>query len=85
MDDETAEYAVGICQRTGFKVKASNLDQEWTGLIVRSSSLDPRHPMLDFPAPRGEQVRDNATGPENERDSGDLNPPPTLEQLVANS
>lgn len=85
MDDWPVDYAVGICQRTGFKVKASNLDREWTGLIVRSSSLDPRHLLLDFPAPRGERVRELATGPESERDNGDTNPPPTLEELVANS
>ena len=85
MSDTPADYAVGICQRTGFKVKASDTVREWTGLIVRSQSCDPRHPMLDFPAPRGERVRDDATGPESERDNGDTNPAPTLEQLVANS
>lgn len=85
MDDWPVDYAVGICQRTGFKVKASNLGREWTGLVVRQSSIDPRHPLLDYPAPRGEQVRDNATGPESENDSGDTSGAPTLEELVANS
>ena len=61
------------------------LTEEWTGLMVRGRSLDPKHPMLDFPAPRGEDVRDNATGPENETDYGDTNPAPDLDDLGANN
>lgn len=80
--DSPAEYAVGICQRTGFKVKADELVEEWTGLLVRRQSWEPRHPMLDLPAPRGERVRDNATGPESENDSGDVSGAPTLAQLA---
>lgn len=85
MTDEPADYATGICQRTGFRVKASDLVREWTGLLVRSTSFDPRHPMLDLPAPRGERVRSNATGPEQVIDAGDTNDPPTIEELGANN
>ena len=85
MGEKPANYAVGICQRTGFKVKAANLSEEWTGLMVRGRSLDPKHPMLDFPAPRGEEIRDNATGPENETDYGDTSGAPTLDDLGANN
>ena len=33
-----------ICDRTGMKVKASQTRKEWTGLIVRKESWEPRHP-----------------------------------------
>lgn len=36
-----------ICDRTGFKVRASATSKEWTSAIVRSISSEPRHPQ-DF-------------------------------------
>ena len=36
-----------ICDRTGFKVKASECEMEWNGLFVRKLSWEPRHPQ-DF-------------------------------------
>ena len=36
-----------FCDRTGFKVRASTTRKEWTGLIVRDASWEPRHPQ-DF-------------------------------------
>ena len=36
-----------ICDRTGFKVKASRTRMEWNGLIVRVEDWEPRHPQ-DF-------------------------------------
>lgn len=80
--DDEAEYAVGICQRTGFKVPAHQLQREWTGLLVREQSWEPRHPALDVPPPRGERVRENATGPENANDNGDVSGAPTLDELA---
>jgi len=47
-----------ICDRTGFKVRASQTSKEWTGLIVRDKSWDPRHPQ-DFV----QGVPDNQTVP----------------------
>ena len=82
MSNDPADYAVGICQRTGFKVPASQLKQEWTGLLVREASWEPRHPLLDIPAPRGERVRPDATGPDNESDNGDASGAPTLDELA---
>lgn len=43
-----------ICDRTGFKVKASNTRKEWNGLIVRAESWEPRHPQ-DFVRGRRDQ------------------------------
>ena len=41
-------YAPGdynvFCDRTGFKVKASECQMEWNGLLVRSESWEARHP-----------------------------------------
>lgn len=85
MSEKPADYAVGICQRTGFKVKAEDLVEEWTGLMVRRSSCDPRHPLLDVPVPRGEELRDSPTGPESDNDIGDGDPPPALNDLWANN
>lgn len=48
-----------ICDRTGFKVRASRTQKEWTGLLVRSKSWERRHPQ-DFV--RG--ARDNQVVPE---------------------
>lgn len=78
------DWVYGYCQRTGFKVKASELVEEWTGLLVRPQSLDPRHPLLDFPAPRGEELRINPTGPEQFVDEGDSDIP-TIDELGANN
>lgn len=36
-----------ICDRTGFKVRAKRTRKEWTGLIVRDQSWEPRQPQ-DF-------------------------------------
>lgn len=36
-----------ICDRSGFKVHASQTRREWNGLIVRSKDWEPRHPQ-DF-------------------------------------
>ncbi len=58
--------AIGICQRTGFKVPASELVREWTGLLVWKPYWEPKHPSIDQPAPRGERVRTDATGPDGE-------------------
>lgn len=33
-----------ICDRTGFKVKASGTRKEWNGLIVRRESFEERQP-----------------------------------------
>ena len=33
-----------ICDRTGFKVKASWAHKEWNGNTVRNESWEPRHP-----------------------------------------
>lgn len=33
-----------ICDRSGFKVKASRTQKEWNGLIVRREDWEPRHP-----------------------------------------
>jgi hypothetical protein len=61
-----------ICERTGFKVYASDTRKEWTGRIVRRESYERRHPQ-DFvrgvtdrqivPDPRPEPSVDNFIGP----------------------
>jgi hypothetical protein len=44
-----------ICDRCGFKFKASELKEEWTGLMVCSKDFETRHPSDLFRPPR-EQV-----------------------------
>lgn len=56
-----------ICQRTGFKVPASEMREEWTGVLVWDSYWEPKHPSIDMPAPRGERVKSDATGPDQDR------------------
>src|SRR5262245_22747708 len=61
-----------ICERTGFKVLASQTKKEWTGRIVRRESFEKRQPQ-DFvkgvsdrqwvPDPRPEPTIDNFSGP----------------------
>ncbi len=36
-----------IDDRTGFKIRASDAVQEWSGAVVRKQSAEPRHPQ-DF-------------------------------------
>lgn len=33
------------CERTGFKIPASQARREWTGAVVRKESWDARHPL----------------------------------------
>ncbi len=48
-----------ICRRTGFKIKASWGQKEWTGQTVRSQSWEPRHPQdLIRPIPDRQDVED---------------------------
>lgn len=75
--------ALAICQRTGFKVPADELVEEWTGLLVWGPYYEPRHPVLDYVPPRGESVRDDATGPDQDNDIGDTAAAPALDQLGA--
>lgn len=57
-----------ICQRTGFEVPADELVEDGeTGALVWALYYDPRHPSQDMPAPRGEQIKPNATGPDTDR------------------
>lgn len=57
-----------VCQRSGFNVPADEMvvDGE-TGAFVWREYADPRHPLYDAPAPRGERVKENATGPDQDR------------------
>lgn len=48
-----------ICDRTGFKVRASTTRKEWNGLIVRDKSWEPRHSQ-DFV----QGVQDNQSVPD---------------------
>ena len=77
--------AIGICQRTGFKVPADELVQEWTGLWVWAPYFEEKHPSLDQPSLRGERVRPDATGPGSDIDNGDSDPAPDLDELGANN
>jgi hypothetical protein len=64
---DTKPRAQRICSRSGFKVPADEMvvDGE-TGLWVWSPYHDPRHPSRDRPPPRGERIKENATGPGTE-------------------
>lgn len=48
MDETDRNYVPGrfyrICDRTGFKVPASETVKQWNGLVVRKQSAEPRHP-----------------------------------------
>lgn len=48
---EATKYVAGdfyrICDRTGFKVRASRTKKQWNGYIVRKESWEARHPQ-DF-------------------------------------
>lgn len=43
-----------VCDRTGFRVLASEARKEWTGAIVRGRSWEPRHPQ-DFVRAKADQ------------------------------
>jgi hypothetical protein len=44
-----------ICDRSGFRVKAGKLLEEWTGLAVKPEFYDSRHPQ-EFVRGRAERV-----------------------------
>jgi len=45
-----------ICDRTGFKIWASDTQKEWTGNIVRETSWEARHPQDFVTGVRDEQA-----------------------------
>ncbi len=52
-----------FCMRCGFKYKASEIQKEWTGLLVCGDCLDQRHPqdllraVKESPAPKNQSPR----------------------------
>jgi len=50
------------CERSGWKVRQSDLVVEWTGLRVLARLAEPKHPSLDVPPMRGEEVVSDPTG-----------------------
>ena len=52
-----------ICERSGFKVRASHTSKQWDGLIVRDSEFETRHEQ-DFV--RGRKDRQNVPDPRPE-------------------
>lgn len=56
-----------ICDRSGFKVKASDTRKEWNGLIVRKEDWEPRQPQ-DFVRGRPDRqtVPDARPGPSDD-------------------
>ena len=56
---------LNICQRTGFKVPAGTLVQEWNGLYVRPQSFEPRHAM-DFQRGVPEEQQKGSVSPEQD-------------------
>lgn len=55
-----------ICDRTGFKIKSTNVRKEWTGDTVRIKSWEPRHPQdLIRSVPDRQDVPDPNPEPEH--------------------
>lgn len=73
--DRNDEYRHGdfnrICDRSGFKVKASETMRTWDGLIVRKEDWEPRHPQ-DFV--RGRKDHQNVPHARPEATDTFLNP-----------
>ena len=67
----SGDYNVA-CDRTGFKLKASECQKEWTGRIVRKKSWEPRHP------------QDFIEGRDDDQSVPDARPWPTDKFLSAN-
>lgn len=60
-----------ICDRSGFKVKASDTVREWNGQIVKREFAEPRHPQ-DFV--RGRKDQQTVHMPRPEAPDSFLNP-----------
>lgn len=41
------KHAYGICDRSGFKVRYSDLRTEWNGMRVHKSEYEEKHPSLE--------------------------------------
>lgn len=53
---------IRICQRTGFKVHAAEMTEEWTGERVWGPYWEPKHPSLEVRPPRGVRIKSDAAG-----------------------
>jgi len=51
-----------VCQLSGFKVRHSQLRERWDGLRVWNRYWEPKHPSLDVPPMRGQEVVSDPTG-----------------------
>lgn len=51
-----------VCERSGYTVRHSEIVTEWSGLRVWKRFAEPKHPSLDVPAMRGEEVVSDPTG-----------------------
>jgi hypothetical protein len=58
-------------ERTGYKVKSTDVAKEWNGLVVRRKSFEPRHPQ-DFV--RGKTDNQNVADPRSEPADSFLTP-----------
>ena len=47
MSYASAKFAVGLCDRCGFKYKLLELKKEWNGLKVCSECYEPKHKQLE--------------------------------------
>ena len=54
-DATEVDSSYEICQRSGFRVKAGTLIQEWTGLWVKPEFFEPRN-MQDFVRSKAERL-----------------------------
>ena len=52
----------GVCERSGYTARHSDLVTEWTGLRVWKRFWEPKHPSLDVPPMRGQEVVSDPTG-----------------------
>lgn len=43
----SAKFALGLCDRCGFRFKLLELKKEWTGFKVCSECYEPKHPQLE--------------------------------------
>lgn len=70
-----------ICDRSGFKVRASETAREWNGLIVRKEDFEERHPQ-DFV--RGRKDRQRVPDPRPEPTANIIGPLDTTTTAAAN-
>ena len=71
MSYATGKYALGLCDRCGFRFLLSNLHKEWTGFKVCGECYEAKHPQLEVHSAGADPVALFEPRPDTDKEVGE--------------